>query len=88
MACSELYGALKAAGIDVLYDDRDQGAGAKFATADLIGVPYQLVLGPRGLKNGEAEIKNRRDGVRENMPLSDAVRYLVDAIVPQRMDTF
>ncbi len=88
MACSELYGALKAAGIDVLYDDRDQGAGAKFATADLIGVPYQLVLGPRGLKNGEAEIKNRRDGVRENIPLSDAVRYLVDAIVPQRMDTF
>jgi prolyl-tRNA synthetase len=87
-ACDKLYAELKNAGIDVLYDDRDQGAGAKFATADLIGIPYQLALGPRGLKSGEAEIKNRKDGNRENLPLDQAVSWLVDAIVPERRDRF
>lgn len=87
-ACAKLYEELKLAGLDVLYDDRDQGAGAKFATADLIGIPYQLVLGPRGLKNGEAEIKNRRSGERLSMPIADAVGYVLEAIVPERRDTF
>ena len=50
-----------AAGIDVLYDDRDERAGAQFATADLIGVPWQIIVGPRGLADGEVEVKNRRD---------------------------
>ena len=48
-ACEKLYGELGNAGLDVLYDDRDQPAGQKFATADLIGIPYQIILGPRGL---------------------------------------
>ncbi|HTN61379.1 MAG TPA: His/Gly/Thr/Pro-type tRNA ligase C-terminal domain-containing protein, partial [Devosia sp.] len=83
-ACTKLYEELSAAGIDMLYDDRDQGAGAKFTTADLIGIPYQLILGPRGLKSGEAEIKHRQSGERETLPITDAVARIVGLIEPQR----
>ncbi|RYE07968.1 MAG: proline--tRNA ligase [Hyphomicrobiales bacterium] len=85
-ACAKLYGELEAAGIDVLYDDRDAPAGQKFATADLIGIPYQLILGPRGLKEGQAEIKHRKSGERETLPLADAVARLKGLIEPQRRD--
>lgn len=85
-ACAKLYAELQAAGIDVLYDDRDQGAGAKFATADLIGIPYQLIIGPRGLKEGMAEIKHRKSGERENMPIDQSVEHLRQLIEPQRRD--
>ena len=64
--CDELYAALTAAGKDVLYDDTDQRAGGKFATADLIGLPWQVIVGPRGVAAGEVEIKNRRTGERSN----------------------
>jgi prolyl-tRNA synthetase len=83
-ACDKLYAELNAAGLDMLYDDRDQGAGAKFTTADLIGIPYQLILGPRGLKAGEAEIKHRKTGERETLPIADAVARLKGLIEPQR----
>ncbi len=83
-ACDKLYGELSAAGIDMLYDDRDQPAGAKFATADLVGIPYQIILGPRGLKSGEAEIKHRKTGERETLPIADAVARLKGLIEPQR----
>ena len=69
-ACDELDGALVAASVDVLYDDTDQRPGGKFATADLIGLPWQLIVGPRGVAAGEAEVKNRKTGERETMPLS------------------
>lgn len=85
-ACDALYKELQTAGLDVLYDDRKQGAGAKFATADVVGIPYQLIIGPRGLKEGMAEIKHRRTGERENMPIADAVAYLNGLIEPQRLD--
>jgi len=85
-ACEKLYGELEAAGIDVAYDDRDQPAGAKFAAADLIGIPYQLILGPRGLKEGNAEIKHRATGERETLPVGDAVQRLRSLIEPQRRD--
>ena len=84
-ACDALYGELGAAGIDILYDDRDQPAGSKFATADLVGIPYQLIVGPRGLKSGEVEIKHRKTGERETLPLSGAVERLKALIEPQRM---
>jgi prolyl-tRNA synthetase, family II len=84
-ACDALYAELAAAGIDMLYDDRDQPAGSKFATADLIGIPYQLILGPRGLKSGEVEIKHRKTGERETLPLLGAVDRLKALIEPQRM---
>ncbi|GLQ57742.1 proline--tRNA ligase [Devosia nitrariae] len=86
-ACGKLYEDLQAAGIDALYDDRDQAAGAKFATADLIGIPYQVVLGPRGLSSGEAEIKHRKSGERETLPIGDAVARLKSLIEPQRRNT-
>ena len=63
-AADELYGKLRAAGIEVLYDDRDESPGAKFATMDLIGLPEQLVIGPRGLAAGTIELKDRRTGER------------------------
>ncbi|HEY4202256.1 MAG TPA: proline--tRNA ligase [Devosiaceae bacterium] len=85
-ACDKLYGELQTAGIDVLYDDRDTGAGGKFATADLIGIPYQLIIGPRGLKSGEAEIKHRQSGERETLPIDAAIARLKSLIEPQRRD--
>ena len=86
-ASEKLYAELQAAGIDALYDDRDLGAGGKFATADLIGIPYQLILGPRGLKEGQAEIKHRKTGERETLPVGDAVARLKSLIEPQRLDS-
>lgn len=86
-ACEKLYTEMGNAGLDTMFDDRDQGAGAKFATADLIGIPYQLVVGPRGLKSGEVEIKHRKTGERETLPLDAAVQRLKDLIEPQRRTT-
>jgi prolyl-tRNA synthetase len=86
-ACEALYAELQAAGLDTLYDDRDQPAGAKFATADLIGIPYQVILGPRGLKDGQAEIKHRKSGERETLPIGDAVARLKALIEPERRNT-
>ncbi|MEO7221063.1 MAG: proline--tRNA ligase [Devosia sp.] len=85
-ACETLYAELNAAGLDTLYDDRDQPAGAKFATADLIGIPYQIILGPRGLKEGQAEIKHRKTGERETLPLANAVERVRSLVEPQRRD--
>jgi prolyl-tRNA synthetase len=66
-ACESLYRDLNAKGVDVLYHDLDERPGSKFATADLIGVPYQVVIGPKGLAAGTYEIKRRSDGSRENL---------------------
>ncbi len=60
-ACEQAYAALTAAGKEPLLDDSDERPGAKFATMDLIGLPWQLVIGPKGLKDGVVELK-RRDG--------------------------
>lgn len=62
--------------MDVLYDDRDERPGAKFATADLIGVPWQILVGPKGLAEGKVELKRRSDGSREMLSLADvAARF-------------
>ena len=63
--CEQLYAAHQAAGLDALYDDTDQRAGGKFATADLIGVPWQVIVGPRGVAAGEVEVKRRSTGERD-----------------------
>jgi prolyl-tRNA synthetase len=68
--CEELYTGLMAAGREVLYDDTDQRAGSKFATADLIGLPWQVVVGPRGVAAGEVEVKNRATGERQTLSIS------------------
>jgi prolyl-tRNA synthetase len=75
-ACEELYRALAAKGIDVLYDDRDDRPGAKFATADLIGIPWQVLVGPKGLAEGKVELKRRSDGSRELLSPADALHRL------------
>jgi prolyl-tRNA synthetase len=66
-AADALYDSFKAVGVDVLYDDRDGSPGAKFATMDLIGLPWQLIVGPRGVAAGTVEIKNRRTGERQEL---------------------
>jgi prolyl-tRNA synthetase len=75
-ACEQLYRTLNAKGIDVLYDDTDQRPGGKFATADLIGVPWQVLIGPKGLAEGKVEVKRRADGSRELMTQADAIARL------------
>jgi prolyl-tRNA synthetase len=72
-ACETLYRELQAKGVDVLYDDTDQRAGAKFAAADLIGIPWQILVGPKGLAEGKLEIKRRSDGSRENLSSAEVV---------------
>lgn len=72
-ACDDLYAQLESAGVDVLYDDTDERAGAKFANMDLIGLPWQLIVGPRGLENGVVELKNRSSGERQECPPGEAV---------------
>ena len=74
--CERLYAELQAAGHDVLYDDEDNRAGAKFASMDLIGLPMQVIVGPRGAKVGEVEIKHRAGGERETLAATDVVRRL------------
>jgi prolyl-tRNA synthetase len=75
-ASEELYRALTARGIDVLYDDRDQRPGAKFATADLIGIPWQMMVGPRSLAEGKVELKSRADSSRELITPADSIARL------------
>jgi prolyl-tRNA synthetase len=72
-ACEKLYFELIAKGVDVLYDDTDQRPGAKFATADLIGIPWQIMIGPKGLAEGKIELKRRADGSRENLSPADVL---------------
>jgi prolyl-tRNA synthetase len=66
--CTKLYDALKAKGIEALHDDRDIRPGGKFADMDLIGIPWQVIVGPKGVSAGKAEVKNRKTGAREEVP--------------------
>ncbi|MEE1613159.1 proline--tRNA ligase [Microvirga sp. CF3016] len=75
-ASERLYRELAAAGRDVLYDDRDERPGGKFATADLIGVPWQVLIGPKGLAEGRVELKHRATGEREHLALDDVIARL------------
>lgn len=72
-ACADLYKALAARGLDPLYDDRDERAGAKFATMDLIGLPWRITVGPRGLAAGKVELTSRRTGLSEEMTAQEAL---------------
>ena len=72
-ACEDLYFRLGNAGLDVLYDERDERAGVKFANMDLIGLPWQIIAGPRGIKNGVIELKNRATGEKDEMTLNSVL---------------
>jgi len=75
-ACEQLYRDLTAKGVEVLYHDLDERPGAKFATADLIGIPWQVLVGPRGLAEGKVEVKKRAGGERETMSPAAALDLL------------
>jgi prolyl-tRNA synthetase len=75
--CEDLYARLEAAGLSVLYDDRDERPGAKFATFDLIGLPWQLIVGPKGVKAGEVELKERAGGARQVLSPDAALHRLL-----------
>ena len=72
----KLYGALVAAGVDVVLDDRGERPGAMFADWELIGVPHRIVIGDRGLKDGQIEYQGRRDAAATNVPLQDALAFI------------
>jgi len=76
-ACENLYKKLTMAGLDPLYDDRNERAGGKFATMDLIGLPWRITVGPRGLKNGVVELTSRKTGLSEEMSPGDAVEKVI-----------
>jgi prolyl-tRNA synthetase len=74
--CDDLYAKLQNAGVDVLYDDRDERAGAKFAEMDLIGLPWQIVVGPRGAAKGQVEVKNRKSGEKVELGVDAALQRI------------
>ena len=74
--CETVYAALEGAGVSILYDDRGERPGVKFAEMDLIGLPYQLIVGPRGAKAGKVELKRRRGGERQEMTIEAALAAL------------
>ena len=71
--CEDIYAKLTAAGVATLYDDRSESAGVKFAGMDLIGLPWQLVVGPRGVDKGLVELKRRTTGERQELSLESAL---------------
>ena len=75
-ACANIYKALQSGGRDVLYDDRDERAGVKFADVELIGLPWQLVVGPKGIEKGLIELKRRDTGAREELSVEAAIAKL------------
>ena len=75
-AADKLYAQLGEAGVETLYDDRDERGGVKLGTMDLIGLPWQLILGPRGIAAGTVELKNRSSGAREELSLESELARL------------
>jgi prolyl-tRNA synthetase len=75
-ACEQAYAALLAAGKEPLLDDRDERPGAKFASLDLVGLPWQLIIGPKGLADGVVEVKRRATGERQSLPLEAALKAI------------
>src|SRR5688572_13618474 len=75
-AADDLYTRLNEAGVETLYDDRDERGGVKLSSMDLIGLPWQVILGPRGITSGTAELKNRRTGEKLELPLDAVVARL------------
>jgi prolyl-tRNA synthetase len=75
-----LYAELTAAGVEVLLDDRDERPGIMFADMELLGIPHRIVVGERGLKDGNVEYQGRRDAKAQVVPLADAVEFLKSKI--------
>ena len=82
-AAEKLYNALRDAGIDVLFDDRDARPGVMFADMELIGIPHRVVVGERGLDNGEVEYRGRRDSENQMLPIDSLVAFIRDRIAAE-----
>ena len=80
--CEELYAAVAGLGLEALYDDRDERAGGKFATMDLIGLPWRITVGPRGLKDGTVELTSRRTGESEALTPEAAMARIAEIYAP------
>jgi prolyl-tRNA synthetase len=78
VVAEQAYRALQAAGKEPLLDDRDERPGAKFASLDLVGVPWQLIVGPKGVADGVVEIKRRATGERQTLPLEAAIKVITE----------
>ena len=83
-AAERVAKGLAEAGIEVVVDDRKERAGVKFADADLMGFPYQVVCGKRAVKNGNVEVKDRATGERTEVALDEVVAYLTEKVVSER----
>ena len=77
--CEDIYAKLSTAGVDPLYDDKSDRGGVKFSRMDLIGLPYQIVVGPRGLKEGVVEVKTRATGEKQNMTPDEAINFITQS---------
>ena len=83
LAADEIYSQLVFAGVEVLYDDRDERAGVKFNDADLLGIPIRITVGSRGLKSGQLEVKLRRNGESSELPLDGIVNGVQELIAAE-----
>jgi prolyl-tRNA synthetase len=77
-AAERLYGDLRNAGVEAAYDDRDERGGAKLATMDLIGLPWQVIVGPRGIAAGTVELKRRSSGEKHELSVESALARLAE----------
>ena len=78
--CIEIHDLLENQGIETIFDNRDESAGRKFSDADLIGIPFQLIVGPRELKNGNVELKNRKIDAKEILSFDSAINKIKNKI--------
>ncbi len=81
-ACEKIYADLNEAGVETLYDDRDERAGAKFADMDLVGIPWQLTVGPRGIKDGKVEVKRRGSDQKSEIALDALGGWIAERARP------
>jgi prolyl-tRNA synthetase len=80
-AAEDIYTALEEKGFEVLMDDRDERAGVKFKDADLIGIPYRIIIGEKNLKEGFVELKERKTGKAEKVKVEEAVERIAKKLV-------
>jgi prolyl-tRNA synthetase len=83
-AAGGIYDALRGQGIDVLLDDREERPGVKFKDADLIGIPYRVTVGPKGLEDGKVEITKRKTKASRNVDLRKAADVLAESVLEDR----
>jgi prolyl-tRNA synthetase len=76
VAAESLYEQLREAGVETLYDDRDERGGVKLGSMDMIGIPWQVIVGPRGIASGTVELKRRSTGDREELSIESALARL------------